>query len=182
MGVHIVTKAIPQNGQKLDLEQSITAYGKSIFRYCHLLLRDYHEAQDAAQTTFLRAYYKQTKKGPITGEFAPWLYKIAYNCCIDILRKRKRYFRFLDEEKQTAESAYYMEDGMSEAVREALGKLSPEDRALVISRLIDDMDYQQLSEIYNTNAATLRKRYERAKKRLAMALRAQGLEGAYGQE
>jgi len=71
-------------------------------------------------------------------------------------------------------------DGMAEEIKAALGKLSPQDRALVISRLLDDMDYEQLSEIYNASAATLRKRYERAKKKLAQALREQGLEDAYG--
>ena len=166
----------------MDLEQMINLHGKAIFRYCHLLLRDYHEAQDAVQITFLRAYYKENNRNPLKGEFTPWLYKIAYNCCIDILRKRKRHYRFLDEEKNTTDTFYYMEEGMSEEVRQALGELSPEDRALVISRLMDGMDYEQLSQIYNVKAAAIRKRYERAKKRLAQALREQGLEGAYGKK
>jgi len=168
-----------------DLEQMIAIHGKAILRYCHLLLRDYHEAQDVVQTTFIRAFYSNVSIGYARGNMAPLLYKIAYNCSMDILRKRKRLFSFLDKEKHTANHAYYMEDaidGMSEEVSAALGILSPQDRALVISRLVDGMDYDELSHIYNTSTATLRKRYERAKKRLADALRNQGLEGAYGKK
>jgi len=189
------THVVMQTEEGVDLEQAINAHGKAIFRYCHLLLRDYHEAQDAVQTTFLRAFHSKTSREKVFGEddLVPWLYKIAYNCCVDILRKRKRYFRFLDKEKSFAEQNWQIwqngqthhmkftgEDGMTEEVRAALGKLSPQDRALVISRLMDDMDYEQLSQIYNTSAAALRKRYERAKKKLAQALREQGLEGTYG--
>ncbi|MCL2839656.1 MAG: sigma-70 family RNA polymerase sigma factor [Defluviitaleaceae bacterium] len=166
----------------ITLEQMINAHGKAILRYCHLLLRDYHEAQDVVQTTFLKAFYSNASADYMNGELSPLLYKIAYNQCIDILRKRKRFFSFMEREKHTVKTFYQMEDGMSEEVSTALGTLNPKDRALVISRLIDDMDYDELSKIYNVSAATLRKRYERAKKRLAEALREQGLEGQYGKK
>ena len=70
-----------------------------------------------------------------------------------------------------------MQEGMSEDIKIALGVLTPEDRALVISRVIDGMDFKQLSQIYGIRDATLRKRYERAKTKLANTLR--GMEGRY---
>jgi len=156
----------------MTLEMMVETHGRAILRYCHLLLRDYHEAQDVVQTTFLKAF---TKQRSIKGELAPWLYKAAYNNCIDILRKRKKQVFIEDQEPQAA--TYHMTEGMSEDVKVALGVLTPEDRALVINRIIDDMDFAQLSQIYGASAATLRKRYERAKKKLADALR--GMEEQY---
>ena len=152
----------------VTLESMVDTHGRSILRYCHLLLRDYHEAQDVVQTTFLKAYISRSR---IKGELSPWLYKAAYNNCIDILRKRKKQ-TFMEDEQY--EASYQMEEGMSEEIKAALGVLTPEDRALVISRVIDGMDFKQLSQIYGIRDATLRKRYERAKKKLADALR--GLE------
>ena len=174
--MEIVMKAQAVSETQLDIEPLINTYGQAILRYCHLLLRDYHEAQDAVQTTFFLAF----KKGRITGEPAPWLYKIAYNHCIDILRKRKRLNNYLDKEKNIAKQSYCMNDGMSDEIKAALGKLSPQDRALVINRLIDDMSYDELAQVYNINAATLRQRYVRAKQKLAQALREQGLEDTHG--
>ena len=153
------------------LETMADAHGKQILRYCSGILRDYHEAQDVVQDTFIKALIK---KSSIKGELAPWLYRTAYNKCIDILRRRKWLCFFTEEQSHTA--GYNVEDSMGEEIRAALGVLSPEDRALVISRAMDDLDYEQLALIYGASPPTLRKRYERAKKKLASALREQGLE------
>ena len=155
--------------RSMDLETMVEVHGRKLLRYCCVLLRDYHEAQDVVQATFLKALSKKSHS-----ELAPWLYRTAYNNSIDILRKRK-WLRFFADEKDNAASCN-MEDGMSENVREALSVLTPAERALVISRAIDDMDYEQMVLIYGASSAALRKRYERAKKKLANALREQGLE------
>jgi len=160
----------------LELETIIAAHGKQLLRYCCALLRDYHESQDVVQTTFLKAL---SKRDSIKSELVPWLYRTAYNNCIDILRRRK-WQRFLFVEERDSKTSYQMEDGMNEEIREALGVLTPKDRALVVCRALDDLDYEQLSQIFNASPSALRKRYERAKKKLAQALREQGLEVANG--
>ena len=167
---------ISLNVRDLDLEVMVTAHGKQLLRYCCAMLRDYHEAQDVVQVTFLKAF---AKKDSIKGELIPWLYRTAYNNCIDILRKRK-WQRFLFTEERDSQMSYSMEDGMSEEIREALSVLSPDDRALIVCRALDDLEYEQLSQIFGATPATLRKRYERAKKKLAQALREQGLEVSNG--
>ncbi|MCL1786436.1 MAG: sigma-70 family RNA polymerase sigma factor [Defluviitaleaceae bacterium] len=164
----------------VDLEHIVATYGDAILRYCHLLLGDYHEAQDAVQTTFIKAFYSPAAGRYAPGDMSPILYKIAYNGCMDILRRRKRFFSFLEREKSAASHSYIMphdENGIGEEVAAALDSLSPKDRALVINRLVDGMDYDTLDRVYGASPAALRKRYERAKKKLADALRAQGLEG-----
>jgi len=157
----------------LELEEIIATNGKQILRYCCALLRDYHEAQDVVQTTFLKAL---SKRNSIKSELTPWLYRTAYNNCVDILRRRKWQRFFFAEERDSKAASYQMEDGMSEEVHEALSVLTPSDRALVVCRALDDLDYEQLSKIFSASPAALRKRYERAKKKLASALRMQGLE------
>ena len=156
----------------LELAEIVAANGKQILRYCCAMLRDYHEAQDVVQTTFLKAL---SKGDSIKSELIPWLYKTAYNNCIDILRRRK-WQRFLFIEERDSKAFYQMEDGMDAEVRDALGELTPSDRALVVCRVLDDLNYEQLSKIFNASPSALRKRYERAKKKLAEALRKQGLE------
>lgn len=59
---------------------------------------------------------------------------------------------------------------MSEELLEALSKLSGMERALIFNRIIEERDYKELEEIYHLPAATLRKRYERARKKLAKQL------------
>ncbi|MCL2854173.1 MAG: RNA polymerase sigma factor [Defluviitaleaceae bacterium] len=159
---------------KMDLEQMVDSHGGAILRYCHLLLRDYHEAQDVVQTTFIKVFY-HTKY--TTDNLSPLLHKIAYNQCIDVLRKRKRLFSFLEKEKRELHQHYEMDDGISEELNNALGALKPDDRALIISRVVGGFDYEELSRIYGLPSTTLRTRYRRAKKKLADALREQGFGG-----
>ena len=94
-------------GDGACLEAVIARYGQALLRYCHHILCDYHEAQDAVQDALLRA---------------------------------------------------------------ALSVLTLEERGLVFGRVMEGRSYEELSQIYGPSAAALRKRYERARKKLALAL------------
>lgn len=75
-------------GDEAALSAAIDRYGQSLLRYCHHILCDYHEAQDAVQDTFFKAwrYRERLKAAPLQ----PWLYRLAYTACIDQIRRRKR--------------------------------------------------------------------------------------------
>jgi len=154
----------------LDLNETIAAHGTAILRYCHGILCNYHDAQDAVQLTFIKAHRAGFARGDIP--LAAWLYRIAYNTCIDILRKRRRFFSLFTK----FEGSYEIEDNyINEDLAAALRCLSARDRALVFNRVIDGMSYEELSDIYKASPAALRKRYERARRVLAARLEGSGL-------
>lgn len=138
-------------------------YGPPLLRYCHHILGDYHAAQDGVQETFLKAWERRDKFTPGTNASA-WLYRIAYTTCVDELRRRKRLL-FLPAPEPVRDPDY-----LGPALRGALDRLTTQERALVYSRVMEERDYKELEQIYNVPAATLRKRYERAKRKLADAL------------
>ncbi len=157
-------------GGEYELQCAIKLYGQPLLRYCHNILCDYFEAQDAVQMTFIKAHDKRKsfKNGT---SLSAWLYRIAYTTCIDLLRK-KRMLLFLPHIK--IRSFINREDKNTNFIgndlKKALLKLSPEERALVFNRVIDEKSYKELEEIYHVSNSTLRKRYERAKKKLSKAL------------
>ena len=158
-----------------ELEDIIALHGRQILVYCHNILCNYHDAQDAVQVTFIKAYNKRGSFKPTVSLLA-WLYRIAYNTCMDIIRKRR--FSLAGLWSGPAEGSYQMEDGyIGEELKAALLDLPAKDRALVYSRVIDGMDYKELAVIYNAGEAALRKRYERAKNKLAEKLAAAGVRG-----
>ena len=76
-------------GDEECLEEAVARYGQALLRYCHHILCDYHEAQDAVQTALLRAWDRRSRFRAGTNLEA-WLYKLAYHACIDLIRQRKR--------------------------------------------------------------------------------------------
>lgn len=150
-------------GGEYELRWAIELYGQPLLRYCHNILCDYCDAQDVVQMTFIKAY-NQRKSFQSGTSLSAWLYRIAYTTCIDFLRKKKTLF-FMPAAQTNRDSSFISHD-----LKAALLKLSPEDRALVFSRVIDEKSYADLEAIYHVSAATLRKRYERAKTKLSKLL------------
>ena len=147
-------------GGEEALAAAIRQYGQGLLRYCHHILCDYHEAQDAVQITFCKAWERRTRCR--TGALPAWLYRMAYTTCVDILRQRKRWRPLPPAPEGT--------DYIGPELRTALEALSPEERGLVFGRVMEGRSYEELSGIYGKSAATLRKRYERARKKLARLL------------
>ncbi|WHH58664.1 RNA polymerase sigma factor [Petroclostridium sp. X23] len=152
------------SGGEDELRCAIELYGRPLLRYCHSILCDYNEAQDAVQVTFIKAYNKRKSFRSGTS-LSAWLYRISYTTCIDILRRKK--VLFLVSQKQTHTSSNLIGNDL----KKALLTLTPTERALVFSRIIDEKSYVELESIYQTSTATLRKRYERAKTKLAKVLK-----------
>ena len=63
-------------GSEQALADAIALYGQPLLRYCHHILCDYHEAQDAVQTTFIKAYDNRSRFRPGTS-LSAWLYRLA---------------------------------------------------------------------------------------------------------
>ncbi len=152
------------DGGEAELHLAVELYGYPLLRYCHNILCDYADAQDAVQITFIKANHKRNsfKRGT---SLSAWLYQIAYRSCIDILRKRRLRQLILPPKVNDTHNL------IGDELKEALMALSPLERGLVFNRVIGEKSYAELEEIYQLSAVVLRKRYERARKKLAKRLK-----------
>ena len=151
------------SGEEESLAQMIELYGQPLLRYCHHILCDYHEAQDAVQITFCKAYTHRRRFRTGTN-LSAWLYRLAYTTCVDLLRRRRREL-FIPPPAPAEDPDY-----IGPELRRALLTLTAEERALVFGRVIEERSYEELSQMLGKSAATLRKRYERARGKLARLL------------
>lgn len=151
--------------KKFDLEEAVRLYGGRLFNYAYALLCDYHEAEDVAQDTFVSAWLN--RDGFDGKNLRAWLYRIAYNKSVDRLRGRREIpFDTLPERPNCAPG----DAGYSPATINALARLEGSNRAVILMRLREELSYAEIAERLDLPEATLRKRYERAKKRLAAYL------------
>ena len=142
------------------------SYMPTLLRYCTGLLGCEADAQDAVQKTFIKAWQqRRTLRGDGTDNECAWLYRIAYRTALDMLRAARRAANYPTPEPRE------QDPGISDELRTALAALPPLDRALVLERVLDGLDYAALARIHGRPAAYLRTRYHRAKKQLASRLR-----------
>lgn len=148
-----------------SFEKMINEYSTGLIKYCYSILGNYHDSQDAAQDAFLRIFYmRKSMKDP--GAFKAYLYKTAYNICIDCIRRKKRIKAVNDRYIEYCESPEKDKSYISEELLAALQKLKPSDRALVYGIAVEERSFKEMSAILQRTESTLRKRYERAKIKL----------------
>ena len=153
-----------------ELEKLVHTYTAPLLRYCTAMLGSEADAQDAVQTTFVKAWLRRhTLRGGGQDNERAWLYRIAYRTALDMLRAAKR------AENRRPPEPTPPDPGISEELRAALDKLDPLDRALVLERVLDEMDYAALTKIHHRPESYLRTRYHRAKRRLADLLEKEGI-------
>src|SRR3977135_799701 len=67
----------------------VERHSRSLFRLAYRMTGNEQDAEDVVQESFLRAY-KQLAKFDERASFGTWLYRIAMNCSLDLVRSRKR--------------------------------------------------------------------------------------------
>lgn len=145
-------------------------YKKPLYAYFYKVTRgDDHSSEDLVHTVFYRAIrYRSTFTGK--GSFVKWLFTIAHNVCIDF-RKRDRkiieykadtmhYDSFDDEHDNTQRNERL------EMLEAALGRLTEEERELVILCKIECLLYNDVADILGISEGNVRIRMFRAIRKL----------------
>ena len=131
-----------------DFDAFLTAGVGKLTGYCAAVVGP-ADAEDAVQEAYFRLW-KNLGKLPNEAAARAYLYRTAYRVCVDLLRERKR---FPIPEIPAGEP-----DRLSEETAAALARLSPEDRAVVYGRVVDECGYGELAERFGTSGAWARKR------------------------
>ncbi len=80
-----------KQGDSSAFSELVRYYQQGIFKLAFNFFNDRDEAMEIVQETFLRAYEKLDKfDGKNNKSFKSWVFRIAYNLCIDFYRKLKR--------------------------------------------------------------------------------------------
>jgi len=68
----------------------VDRHSRSVFRLAYRMTGNEQDSEDVVQETFLRAY-KQLHRWEARSSFGTWLYRIAANYSLDLMRRRKRH-------------------------------------------------------------------------------------------
>lgn len=158
----------------------IDQYGQLVERYriglvihCDRLLGDRDEAEDIAQKAFIRAYEKLANFDSDKARYSTWLYRIATNMCLDVLKTQKRAIASDIEETPGAEAldAALMQDETIREVRMAvLGLMPPQHRRVIEAYYWDGMSYQAIADEMGAPINTVKSWMRRARQQLRSEL------------
>jgi RNA polymerase sigma factor (sigma-70 family) len=176
-------KDMPEAGANMEAERTkglLRRFELPLIQFATRITGDRERARDIVQETFIQF----ERRGPVTqnGEPATWLFTVCRNGALNVCRKEKR-LTFLDEaliEKQEAKHQpmpfdRLEHDEASGFLIRILATLPPRQQEVLQLKFQNDLSYQQIAEIIQTNAnnvgvlihtalKTLRQKYTAASK------------------
>lgn len=119
---------------------------QALYRYCRSIVRNEHDAQDVLQTTMARAL-RALRKGPPDAPLRPWLFRIAHNEAISVLRARKPTAELGEADQLTGPS---VEGRAEERARFALliadlGDLPERQRSALVMRELSGLSHSEIA-------------------------------------
>ncbi len=135
-------------------------YGPAVYRRCLKLLRDREGAKDATQEVFVKLV-RDIAKLDDPRIVLPWIYRVATNHCLNVLRNTGRRGEEALGELEVAEApdaASYPDRHLAGAI---LSRFDEGTRAVAVGVLIDGMGHEELAGALGISRKTVERRLAR---------------------
>ena len=177
----LVTRA--QNGDADAFNPLVNKYQQKIYNLIYQRVRDRELAKDLCQEVFLKAWraLPHLKNQSI---FYTWIYKIAVNCCIDYIRKRKRQFVYACEElpedpddvlsmlqTQLSPCEILEKEELGEIIRRAVHRLPSGQRSAFRLHYFHEIPVKGIASRMNRSEGTIKTHLHHARRNLRNMLR-----------
>jgi len=162
-------------GDLKSFETLVEKYQKPVFNLALRMVRNPDEAEDVAQATFVKAF-EHLRSYNEGFKFFSWLYRIAMNESLSVLRAKKQFAR-VDEAKEVPEDA---PDGVereeaASKINAALAVLTDDQRAVVTLKHLEGFSYIEIAEILAISEKKVKSRLFSARQVLRDVLMKSGL-------
>ena len=169
-----------QAGEKRSFTLLVDRYKHMVYTSAFRMVKVREDAEEISQDTFLSAF---KALGSFRGEcqFSTWLYRIAYNKCLDHLKKNKRKMLVDDLDVSEKFDLGYIDKKMEALeqeerkirVKNAIGEL-PSDMALLITLFyLDERSLKEIAIVMDQSVNNLKVKLHRSRKRLMLSLKNQ---------
>jgi len=164
----------------------VELYHHRLVTVMHHLVGNNEEAEDLAQEVFLRVYRGRKKYHP-KAKFSTWLYTIANNLALNVMRSRQRKPTIplnvrdsgplgprpaeqlvLDRADQPQQRMQKQE--LAAIVKQALDTLNERQRIAVVLNKFEDMNYAEIAEVMGLTTKAVKSLLSRARDNLRIAL------------
>jgi RNA polymerase sigma factor (sigma-70 family) len=173
---NILIEAI-KNGNTRAYAQLVDKYKDMVYTLAVRMLKNREEAEEVAQDTFIKVF-KSLENFKGDSKFSTWIYRVAYNTCLDRIKKNKKHLNniaideFTFNKLDTIDNALdnIIKEEKSTLIRNCINKLPEDSSALLTLFYFEELSLEEISKIINIEANTVKVKLFRARKKLATIL------------
>ena len=163
---------LTQTGNTSAFCSIVLRYQQPLFRFVGNLVADRHATEDLVQEVFLTAYRKLDSYDPSRATLTTWLFTIARNQSINHLRRARRsttnHSALLDDIQSAPTDSRDVE--VLQQLDRALQELPIHQRTAFVLAELEQLPYDTIARIEETQLGTIKSRVHRAKEKLRRIL------------
>ena len=167
------------------LDGDTNAFGVLVERYKDLIytlamrmMKNREEAEEVAQDAFIKVY-KSLNKFKGDSKFSTWIYRVAYNTCLDRLKKNKRAQRTVTIDEYTEHQVKTIDNALDkleeaekhETIQECIELLPSDDSFLLTLYYFEELSLEEIGKIVGLKPNNVKVKLFRSRKKLATILK-----------
>ena len=176
-----------QKGDENAFEALLTQHERTVYRIVYAILGNGTDAEDVTQEVFIKLW-RTLPRYRFDASFSTYLTRIAHNAAYDHLRANRRHAQIeplirvdadgeeeplplADPDPQGDPAAWYLSREAAAQLRDAIDRLPPDMREILVLRLHCAYSYEQIATLLAISEGTVKSRLHRAKKMLQKILK-----------
>jgi len=166
------------NGDSKAFAVLVDRYKDLVFTLALRMMKHREEAEEVSQDTFIKVF-KSINKFKGDSKFSTWIYRVAYNTCLDRLKKYKKEERLVPIDEFTAHQVKSLDNALDmmekqerkQAIQDCLQLLPSDDCALLTLYYFEELSLEEISKVVNLTANNVKVKLFRSRKKLTTILR-----------
>jgi RNA polymerase sigma factor (sigma-70 family) len=166
------------NGDASAFAVLVGRYKDLVYTLTLRMMKHREEAEEAAQDTFIKVY-KSLNKFKGDSKFSTWIYRVAYNTCLDRLKKNKRQHYTVAINEYTEHQVKTLDNALDQieakereqAIQDCLALLPSEDSFLLTLYYFEELSLDEIAKIVGLKPNNVKVKLFRSRKKLATILK-----------
>ena len=166
------------SGNKQAYAHIINKYKNPLYATILRMCKNPQDAQDLVQEAFIKIY-NQLGKYDGKGSFSSWMYRVALNHCMDEFRKKRYKMKQVElNEDQVGNGNHpeviFLKKERDRQLERLIATLPEDERLIILLRYVNELSYQEISEIADVPLSNVRNKIHRAKKKMRDTIKREG--------
>lgn len=164
-----------ENKDEKTFFELVERYKNRLFRFIYSIIFHYQDSEDILQEVFLKAY-KSGDNLVFEEGVDKWLFKVAYNACIDYKRKKKSFslnkeYYAYEFESNPVKNNIFSDNEIKKKIYNSIKELPENQRVSIILKIFEDKSYKEIADIIGCSVSSVESLIFRARQNLRNKLK-----------